>query len=69
VANIFGQAAFDVKVTKRFGQPNFLQMSMQSWYFWYKYRGLPVNDVGKIILWPIEEPNLIPFAIEFDIEL
>jgi hypothetical protein len=35
-AAIFAKAALDVKVTNRSGQPNFLQMPMQSWYFWYK---------------------------------
>jgi hypothetical protein len=58
-----------VKVTKRSGQPNFLKMPMQSWYFWYKWRGLSIIDAGKIIIWSIEEPDLIPFAIEFNIEL
>jgi hypothetical protein len=42
---------------------------MQSWYFWYKYRGLLVNEAGKIILCPTEDPDLIPFKTEFDKEL
>jgi hypothetical protein len=33
---ISGQATFEVNVINRSGQPIFLQIPMQSWYFWYK---------------------------------
>jgi hypothetical protein len=66
---ISGHAAFEVKAINRSGQPNFLHIPMQSWYFWYRYRGLPVNDAGKIILCPTDEPELIPFEMQLDMEL
>jgi hypothetical protein len=62
-------AAFELKVINRSGQPNFLHIPMQSWYFWYRYRGLPVNDVSKIILCPTDEPEVIPFEMQLDMEL
>jgi hypothetical protein len=56
-------------VINRYGKPNFLQMLMQSWYFWYRYQGLVINGVDKIILCQADEPEVIPFEIHHDMEL
>jgi hypothetical protein len=69
VDRISSHAVFEVKVINWSGQPNFLHIPMQSWYFWYRYRGLPVNDAGKIIICPADELEVILFEMQLDMEL
>ena len=50
-----GYDGLRVNVMNRSSLPNFLTIAIESRYFWCRYRGLPVNDGGRMTDFPTVE--------------